>query len=117
MFNSTSNIMVVILPYIRFVILRLQSCVEFCWNDCRIACQLCNSKVVTNDKISLKAYAEFTQISSWVSLKCYHSLMKILQNQQCQTENLHLVSLSKQEKLKETSKFLKEIDNISVFIS
>ncbi|KAK8582790.1 hypothetical protein V6N13_069558 [Hibiscus sabdariffa] len=65
------------------------------------------------------AATRFARIPSWVSLKSSSSSsssLKIPQNQQHQgqVENLHLVSLSKQGKLKEAGDFLKQMDKAGV---
>ncbi|GMI70670.1 REQUIRED FOR ACCD RNA EDITING 1 [Hibiscus trionum] len=59
----------------------------------------------------------FARIPSWVSLKSSSSSsLKIPQNQQQQgqVENVHLLSLSKQGKLKEAREFLKQMDGAGV---
>ncbi|OMP08499.1 hypothetical protein COLO4_06413 [Corchorus olitorius] len=68
----------------------------------------------TQNKIPSIKPASFAQIPSWVSLKSGSSSMKIPQNQQGQVENVHLVSLSKQGKLKEARDFLKQMEDAGV---
>lgn len=59
----------------------------------------------------------FDQIPSWVSLKCHSSSVKTYSIQQGQVENVHLISLSKQGKLKEVEEFLKRMDEAGVPVS
>ncbi|OMO88786.1 hypothetical protein CCACVL1_08201 [Corchorus capsularis] len=68
----------------------------------------------TQNKIPSIKPASFAQIPSWVSLKSGSSSLKIPQNQQGQVENLHLVSLSKQGKLKEARDFLEQMEDAGV---
>ncbi|KAB2043435.1 hypothetical protein ES319_D01G017000v1 [Gossypium barbadense] len=65
------------------------------------------------------AAARFARIPSSVSLKSTSSSFKIPhgQQQQGQLENLHLVSLSKQGKLKEARDFLKQMDEAGVLVN
>ncbi|XP_010530865.1 PREDICTED: pentatricopeptide repeat-containing protein At5g13270, chloroplastic [Tarenaya hassleriana] len=69
-----------------------------------------------NSQIRLGKNANFDQIPSWVSLKRRDSSAKI-SHKQGQVENLHLVSLSRQGKLKEAFEFFKELDKAGVSIS
>ena len=63
--------------------------------------------------------AKFAQIPSWVSLnlKCSPSSVKTHQIQHGQVENVHLISLSKQGKLKQAHEFLKLMDEASVSVN
>ncbi|GLU06284.1 hypothetical protein SLE2022_233280 [Rubroshorea leprosula] len=72
---------------------------------------------VPQNKIPSIKSANFSQIPSWVSLKTSPSSLKIPQNQQGQVENVYLVSLSRQGKLKEARDFLKEMDRAGVSVS
>ncbi|XP_031260962.1 pentatricopeptide repeat-containing protein At5g13270, chloroplastic-like [Pistacia vera] len=59
----------------------------------------------------------FGQIPSWLSLKTAPSSLKTpQQNQPGKVENLHLVSLSKQEKLKEARAFLEQMGDAGVSV-
>ncbi|KAL2519755.1 Pentatricopeptide repeat-containing protein [Abeliophyllum distichum] len=70
------------------------------------------------DKLSNIKTANYAQIPSWASLsrKPNEFSLKAPQTQQGNLENVHLISLSKQGKLKEAQEFLQEMDrsNISV---
>lgn len=77
------------------------------------------SPVVAQDKFSettIKA-ANFSQIPRWVSLKCSPPSVKTHQIQQGQVENVHLISLSKQGKLKQVHEFLILMDEAGVSVS
>ena len=71
----------------------------------------------TGDQISSSNSAKFAQIPSWVSLKRSSSAVKTEKTQQGKLENLHLVSLSNQGKLKEAHDFLKEMDDAGVSVT
>ncbi|KAH7516802.1 hypothetical protein FEM48_Zijuj10G0173400 [Ziziphus jujuba var. spinosa] len=58
--------------------------------------------------------ANFGRIPSWVSLNCTPSSQKTRQTQPGKVENMHLVSLSNQGKLKEAVEFLKRMDEAGV---
>ncbi|KAK6252835.1 hypothetical protein QUC31_014555 [Theobroma cacao] len=66
-----------------------------------------------NETPSIKP-ASFAQFPLWVSLKSTSSSLKIPLSQQGQVENVHLVSLSKQGKLKEARDFLKQMEEAGV---
>ncbi|XP_022737753.1 pentatricopeptide repeat-containing protein At5g13270, chloroplastic [Durio zibethinus] len=70
----------------------------------------------TPNKIPSIKPASFAQFRQWVSLKSSRSSsLKIPPNrQQGQVENVHLVSLSKQRKLKEALDFLKQMEEADV---
>lgn len=73
---------------------------------------------VAHDKVPATIRStSFDAIPSWVSLKCNSSTIKSPQIQQGQVENLHLISLSKQGKLKEVEEFLKRMDEAGVSVS
>ncbi|XP_059656538.1 pentatricopeptide repeat-containing protein At5g13270, chloroplastic [Cornus florida] len=76
-----------------------------------------SSHLSSPDKISTIKTANFTQIPSWVSLKSNTSSIRSPQIQQGRIENIHLVSLSRQGKLKEVHDFLKEMDESGVSVS
>ncbi|KAG2706471.1 hypothetical protein I3843_05G093200 [Carya illinoinensis] len=59
----------------------------------------------------------FDQIPSWVSLKCSPSSRKAPQIQPGHVANVHLVSLSKQGKLREVDEFLKHMDEAGISVS
>ncbi|CAK9144398.1 unnamed protein product [Ilex paraguariensis] len=69
------------------------------------------------DKFSAIKTANYTQIPTWVSLRSNSSSLKNPQLQQGRLENVHLVSLSKQGKLKEAHRFLEEMDEAGVSVS
>ncbi|KAL2253824.1 UNVERIFIED_CONTAM: Pentatricopeptide repeat-containing protein, chloroplastic [Sesamum indicum] len=66
------------------------------------------------DKLSSIRTANYTQIPSWVSLKSSNLRLKTLDAQHGKLENVHLVSLSRQDKLKEAHEFLLEMDRCNV---
>ncbi|XP_073130747.1 pentatricopeptide repeat-containing protein At5g13270, chloroplastic [Henckelia pumila] len=67
------------------------------------------------DKISNIRTANYTQIPSWVSLKSSKlSSRSPQQSQEGKLENVHLVSLSEQGKLKEAHEFLLEMQRCNV---
>lgn len=68
---------------------------------------------VHDDQVHPIKSANFGRIPSWVSLKCTPS-QKTRQIQPGKVENMHLVSLSKQGKLKEVVEFLKRMDEAGV---
>ncbi|XVF66719.1 hypothetical protein PTKIN_Ptkin10aG0060100 [Pterospermum kingtungense] len=69
----------------------------------------------TQNKIPSINPSRFAQIPPWVSLRSSSSSLRIPQNRQRgQVENVHLVSLSKQWKLKETREFLKQMEEAGV---
>ncbi|PQP94536.1 pentatricopeptide repeat-containing protein [Prunus yedoensis var. nudiflora] len=61
--------------------------------------------------------ANFAQIPSWVSLKFTAPSINTRQIESGQVENVHLVSLSKQGKLKEARDFLKHMNEAGVSVS
>ena len=71
----------------------------------------------TRTQTSTSSSANFAQIPSWVSLKRSSSTIRTEKIQQGKLENLHLVSLSKQGKLKEAHDFLKEMDDADVSVT
>ncbi|KAA8532216.1 hypothetical protein F0562_032259 [Nyssa sinensis] len=73
-------------------------------------------QVLPPDKISAIQTTNFTQIPLWVSLKCNPSSITTPQIQQGRLENVHLVSLSKQGKLKEAHDFLEEMEEAGVSV-
>ncbi|XP_057949110.1 pentatricopeptide repeat-containing protein At5g13270, chloroplastic [Malania oleifera] len=74
------------------------------------------SQGLPHEKIQTIKTAKFAQIPSWVSLKNTSSV-KTHPDQRGRLENLHLVSLSKQENLKEAHEYLQEMEAADVFIS
>jgi len=73
---------------------------------------------VAHDKVPAAIRStSFDEIPSWASLKCNSSTIKSHRIQQGQVENLHLISLSKQGKLKEVEEFLKRMDEAGVSVS
>ncbi|XVE66106.1 hypothetical protein DITRI_Ditri08aG0054200 [Diplodiscus trichospermus] len=76
----------------------------------------CPSQIAaTQNKIPSLKTASFAQIPAWVSLKSSSSPLKVpLNGHQGQVENVHLVSLSKQRKLKEARDFLEQMEEAGV---
>lgn len=73
---------------------------------------------IAHDKVpATRNSASFDQIPSWVSLKCGPSSVKTHPILQGQVENVYLVSLSNQGKLKEVFEFLKRMDEACVSVS
>ncbi|KAL0421629.1 UNVERIFIED_CONTAM: Pentatricopeptide repeat-containing protein, chloroplastic [Sesamum latifolium] len=72
------------------------------------------SSLPHTDKLSNIRTANYTQIPSWVSLKSSNLSLKTLDTQHGKLENVHLVSLSRQDKLKEAHEFLLEMDRCNV---
>ncbi|KAK7311261.1 hypothetical protein RJT34_09282 [Clitoria ternatea] len=72
--------------------------------------------MVANDKINHVRHTNFTKIPSWISLKHSPSSLRIHQNQQGQVENLHLISLAKQGKLREVHEFIRSMDEAGISI-
>ncbi|KAJ4952726.1 hypothetical protein NE237_029558 [Protea cynaroides] len=66
-------------------------------------------KVIPRDKVQIVNTANFDQIPSWVSLNRSSSSREST-SERGPVENLHLVSLSKQGNLRESHKFLMEMD-------
>ncbi|KAJ1391206.1 Tetratricopeptide-like helical domain superfamily [Sesbania bispinosa] len=87
-----------------------------------VTCQCCwllsNSSpvVVANDKTNNVRHANFAQVPSWISLKCSHSSLQTHKDQQGQVENLHLISLTKQGKLREVHEFIRSMDESGISI-
>ncbi|KAI3472889.1 hypothetical protein Pfo_030838 [Paulownia fortunei] len=84
--------------------------------------QLLNStfsqaSLLHTDKLSNIKTANYTQIPSWVSLKSNKFPLKTPNTQHGELENVHLVSLSKQDKLKEAHDFLLEMDRCNIPVS
>ncbi|KAK2425725.1 pentatricopeptide repeat-containing protein, chloroplastic [Trifolium repens] len=75
-----------------------------------------SSIVKANDKNNDVRNVNFAKIPSWVSLKSSHSSLEIHKSQQSQVENLHLISLAKQGKLKEMREFIRGIDEAGISI-
>ena len=76
---------------------------------------VCSQAHSANDKLSAMHPAKFSQIPSWASLKSNSaSCTKVQRGQKCQLENVHLVSLAKQGKLKEAYELLNEMNNYGV---
>lgn len=76
--------------------------------------------IIAHDKIpqSIKAAANFSQIPSWVSLKSTPSSLQTQENiNKAQIESIHLISLSKQGKLKEAREFLKQMEEAGISVS
>jgi pentatricopeptide repeat protein len=76
--------------------------------------------IIAHDKIpqSIKAAANFSQIPSWVSLKSTPSSLQTQENiNKAQIESIHLISLSKQGKLKEAREFLKQMEDAGISVS
>lgn len=69
------------------------------------------------DQVSPSSSTNFAQIPSWVSLRRCSSSFRTGKTPQGKLENLHLVSLSKQGKLKDAHDFLKEMDDANVSVS
>ncbi|CAJ1926332.1 unnamed protein product [Sphenostylis stenocarpa] len=86
---------------------------------CQCSSVLSNSSpvVVANDKINNVRHANFAQIPSWVSLKSSHSSLKTNQNKNGQVENLHLISLTKQGKVREVHEFIERMDREGISIN
>ncbi|XP_027359879.1 uncharacterized protein LOC113868471 isoform X2 [Abrus precatorius] len=84
---------------------------------CQCSWLLSNSSPVmaANDKINDARHTNFAQIPSWISLKHSHSSLRTHQNKQGQVENLHLISLAKQGKLREVHDFIKTMDEAEKF--
>ncbi|GMH20390.1 hypothetical protein Nepgr_022231 [Nepenthes gracilis] len=72
---------------------------------------------VVTDKISMTRKVKFVQVPTWVSLNRNSASVKTQQIQQGRVENLHLVSLSRQGKLKEAYEFLKEMAETGVSVT
>ncbi|KAL0364392.1 UNVERIFIED_CONTAM: Pentatricopeptide repeat-containing protein [Sesamum angustifolium] len=72
------------------------------------------SSLPHTDKLSSIRTANYTQIPSWVSLKSSTLSLKTPDMQHGKLENVHLVSLSRQDKLKEAHEFLFEMDRCNV---
>ncbi|KAK4402580.1 Pentatricopeptide repeat-containing protein, chloroplastic [Sesamum angolense] len=72
------------------------------------------SSLPQTDKLSNIRTANYTQIPSWVSLKSSNLSLKTPDMQHGKLENVHLVSLSRQDKLKEAHEFLLEMDRCNV---
>ncbi|XP_015570525.1 pentatricopeptide repeat-containing protein At5g13270, chloroplastic [Ricinus communis] len=75
------------------------------------------SLVKAHDKVPIIKSANFAQLPSWVSLKGTPPLHQAQQNRKGQVENVHLVSLSKQGKLKEAREFLKQMVDAGISVS
>ncbi|XP_027359878.1 pentatricopeptide repeat-containing protein At5g13270, chloroplastic-like isoform X1 [Abrus precatorius] len=86
---------------------------------CQCSWLLSNSSPVmaANDKINDARHTNFAQIPSWISLKHSHSSLRTHQNKQGQVENLHLISLAKQGKLREVHDFIKTMDEAGISIN
>ncbi|KAL8038061.1 hypothetical protein ABFS82_11G079000 [Erythranthe guttata] len=69
------------------------------------------------DKLSISRAANYTQIPSWVSLKSNNAPLKNTHPLHGELENIHLVSLSKQDKLKEANEFLLEMDRCNIAVA
>ncbi|KAI4332349.1 hypothetical protein L6164_017266 [Bauhinia variegata] len=61
--------------------------------------------------------ADFSQIPSWVSLKCTPSSAKTHNGKRGQIENLHLVSVANQGKLREVHEFIRRMDDDGLSIT
>lgn len=75
------------------------------------------ASVPHTDKFSHSRTANFTKIPSWVSLKSNNFPLKNPNTQHGELENVHLVSLSKQGKLKEAQEFLLEMDRCNILVA
>lgn len=86
---------------------------------CQCSWLLSNSSpvVVANDKTNDVGSTNFAQIPSWISLKSSHSSLRTHKHQQGQVENLHLVSLAKQGKLREAHEFIRSMDEAGISIN
>ncbi|KAK7308004.1 hypothetical protein VNO77_41552 [Canavalia gladiata] len=73
--------------------------------------------VAASDKINDVSHTKFAQIPSWISLKHSHSPLRTRQNQQGQVENLHLISLAKQGKLRDVHEFIRSMDEAGISIN
>ncbi|XP_061991789.1 pentatricopeptide repeat-containing protein At5g13270, chloroplastic [Rosa rugosa] len=81
-----------------------------------VQCSLLPSCSSSHHHPPIKA-VNFAQIPSWVSLKSSAPLLDTQQLQTGQVENVHLVSLSKQGKMKEAREFLQQMKKAGVAVS
>lgn len=75
------------------------------------------ASILHTDKFPHSRSSIFTKIPSWVSLKSNKSPIKTPNTQHGELENVHLVSLSKQDKLKEAHEYLLEMDRFNIPIA
>ncbi|XP_027903259.1 pentatricopeptide repeat-containing protein At5g13270, chloroplastic isoform X1 [Vigna unguiculata] len=76
-----------------------------------------SSVLVANDKSNNVRHANFSQIPSWFSLKSSPSSLRTNPNKQGEVENLHLISLTKQGKLREVHEFIERMDKEGISIN
>lgn len=67
-----------------------------------------------SDKFLQAKSANFAGIPSWISLKSNKLPLKSPETRRGELENVHLVSLSKQDKLKEAHEYLLEMDRFNI---
>lgn len=70
-----------------------------------------------SDKSSISRTANYSLIPSWLSLKSSNFPLKIPRPLNGELENVHLVSLSKQDKLKEAHEFLLEMERSNITVT
>ena len=73
--------------------------------------------VVANDKSNNVRHANFAQIPSRISLKSSHASLRTNPNKQGEVENLHLISLTKQGKVREVHEFIERMDREGISIN
>ncbi|XP_051116492.1 pentatricopeptide repeat-containing protein At5g13270, chloroplastic [Andrographis paniculata] len=78
---------------------------------------LSQSRLLQSDKQSNLKTANYRQIPSWISLKPTSSAVKIADTHRGDVENVHLISLCKQDKLKEAHEFLLEMERCNVSVA
>lgn len=71
---------------------------------------------VSNKIVDVKPI-NFAQLPSWVSLRSTHSSVRTHKHQRGQIENLHLISLAKQGKLRDIHDFIQSMDEAGLPIS
>ncbi|WVZ19862.1 hypothetical protein V8G54_007184 [Vigna mungo] len=76
-----------------------------------------SSVLVANDKSNNVRHANFSQIPSWFSLKSSPPSLRTNPNKQGEVENLHLISLTKQGKLREVHEFIERMDKEGISIN
>ncbi|CAN6551035.1 unnamed protein product [Malus baccata var. baccata] len=83
-----------------------------------VQCSLLPSRALHHpDQTPFAKASNFAQIPSWVSLKSTGPSIETRQTELGQVENVHLVSLSKQGKLREARQFLEQMNEAGVSVS